>query len=289
MDIWKRYYLQNQKNIKNLDDALNNINKEDKNAVISKIDETRNFLRYNMDFFCIDSNEKLRIFLEKYDKMENEKRNNFVGAMLKKENDKYMQNSLKNSDKFTINANLNMKINRYDIYQIQKDQNNYNNNIINNKKENEANINNIEKMPNNHIPYKRNMNININNINNNIDNNLEQDINKIAINNNNNINNFNNMGQINTAQNIYQANNYDYNYNDYQYNKTYENWNNNDRYRIPNNNYNGKIVKTPEKNANVNRYYNINNQNNYNPQVYHQYTGRQINPYKNFYDNENDF
>ena len=69
-DIWTRYQLKKQYGKKILKNISNEKSKEDKNEVISKIVETRNFLKDIMIYFCQSSQEKLKIFLEKYDKMD---------------------------------------------------------------------------------------------------------------------------------------------------------------------------------------------------------------------------
>ena len=110
-DIWTRYQLKKQYGKKEIKNISNEKSKEDKNEVISKIVEMRNFFKNIMIYFCQSSQEQLKIFLEKYDTMEKEKKHNYINMILKKENDKYVENNVKDDDKFSVNTNLNMKIN----------------------------------------------------------------------------------------------------------------------------------------------------------------------------------
>ena len=295
MDIWRTYQLKklNMKTgVKFFPDETsekNNVTQEDKNEVNSKINETRFFLKDIINYFCVNSQEKLRIFLEKYDKNENLKKNDFVNMQLKKENDKYaLEQSLKNSDKFSINANLNLKINMNDIKQIDRDDNiikniinpktekqpldnlskykTFNNNIINNTQNQISNIkNNTQNI--NANQYIINNNITKNNYNQipNNNNYIYNHANTTRVWNNNNIINNNINNNVNVNTNV-----------------------NNAIYQYPKSKYNDKILKTPPKqnyygnvfNNNIN-----NNQNDLNESRKKQYTVRQVNTYKSIYDN----
>ena len=275
-DIWTRYQLKKQYGKKILKNISNEKSKEDKNEVISKIVETRNFLKDIMIYFCQSSQEKLKIFLEKYDKMEKEKKNNYINMVLKKENDKYIENNLNQDDKFSVNTNLNMKIN---ILQKQKIENKQKNLI--NKPENEINSIKKEKAPMDNLSHKRNY-TNTNDYNNLERQNIKMNNNNQMIN-NTNYNMNNNLNQVNINNNKIN-NQINPNNNNYIYNKTktYNNWNFNERYQIPKTNYNDPILKTPDRNLNINpKFPNVQNL-----QKHKNYTIKQIKTYKSIYDDE---
>ena len=273
-DIWTRYQLKKQYGKKEIKNISNEKSKEDKNEVISKIVEMRNFFKNIMIYFCQSSQEQLKIFLEKYDTMEKEKKHNYINMILKKENDKYVENNVKDDDKFSVNTNLNMKIN---ILQKQKIENQPKNVI--NKQQNEIDLNKKEKIPMDNISHKRNNTYSYDY------NNLERQ--NIKINNNNqmanntNYNINNNMNQIN-INNDKINNQMNQNNNIYNKRKTYNNWNFNERYQIPKSNYNAPIINTPERNINKNpKFQNVPNQ-----QTHKNYTIKQIKTYKSIYDDE---
>ena len=293
MDIWRTYQLK-KLNMKTgvkffpgETSEKNNVTQEDKNEVNSKINETRFFLKDIINYFCVNSQEKLRIFLEKYDKNENLKKNDFVNMQLKKENDKYaLEQSLKNSDKFSINANLNLKINMNDIKQIDRD-NNIIKNIINPKTEKQPldNLSKYKTFNNNIINNTQNQISNIKNNTQNINANQYIINNNITKNNYNQIPNNNNYiyNHANTTR-VWNNNNNNINNNNVNVNTNV----NNAIYQYPKSKYNDKILKTPPKqnyygnvfNNNIN-----NNQNDLNELRKKQYTVRQVNTYKSIYDN----
>ena len=273
MDIWKYYQLkkQNQK-LQNINNNTNNISNEDKNEIISKIGETKNFLKDIINDFNLNSQERLRIFLEKYDKRKMDEKNDFINTVLKKENDKYIGNNLKDSDKFSINANLNMKINQKELLQMKE---------IENKPK--INLNNQGKNPIEYAYYKNN-NINQNNL---LEkqNNIAMNPNPIVVNPNQNIIINNNINQVKMVPNNINTN-IQLNQNNIPiYNKTFTNlnMNNNIRYENPHNTYNAPFLNTPE---NYNRVMSITSQMNNNQQKMKHYTVKQVNTYRSIYDNE---
>ena len=266
MDIWKMYQIRKNNNKNEIKD-INNPTTEDKNEILSKISETKGFLKDILSYFCQKSQEKLRIFLEKYNKDEMMKKQDYGYMLLKNENDKYINNDIKNSDKFTINANLNFKINRKDILQIEKEQN-LQKNILKQDNRNNTNIINKETIP---MKYNSNTTGNNNHIN--------------LLNNNNVINTTNQMAYMpnnDLNKNIYQRNpNANLNIPNYNimYGNTYSNNNLNNNYQNPTNANKGLRVKTPTKTKNY-----FKNQINPNNAKIKQYTVRQINTYKSIYD-----
>ena len=300
MDIWKIYQLKkiNNKNNINNNNNINNICPEDKNEIIPRINEMKNFLGNIMNYFCINSQEKLKIFLEKYDKKEHLKKHDFLNMQFKKENDKYNENNLKNSDKydkFSINANLNVKINTKDILQIEQNEKNKKN--LNQPQEQH------EKYPIDNLSKKRINNNNNNNINQNNsefitkNNNINEQNNNRIINiqkNNININrNINNQNKINPNVNNSNYNpkiNIPYVNNNLIFHKTYTNkmYNNkNPQYPqkpqnpIQKNSLDDQIIKPNLNSLKNNIQFNPTNQ-----QRAKQYTVRQVNTYKSIFDNE---
>ena len=201
-----------------------------------------------------------------------DEKNDFINTVLKKENDKYIGNNLKDSDKFSINANLNMKINQKELLQMKE---------IENKPK--INLNNQGKNPIEYAYYKNN-NINQNNL---LEkqNNIAMNPNPIVVNPNQNIIINNNINQVKMVPNNINTN-IQLNQNNIPiYNKTFTNlnMNNNIRYENPHNTYNAPFLNTPE---NYNRVMSITSQMNNNQQKMKHYTVKQVNTYRSIYDNE---
>ena len=284
MDIWKIYQLKKMNNkINEINNkSNNNIITEDKNEVLSNIEETKNFLKDIMIYFYHVSQDKLKIFLERYNNSKRAEKNDFVNTMLKKENDKYINQNQKEKDEFTINANLNFPIKQKDFLQMKEIEKQSKNDL--NKEENKIGLNTKEKIPLDNLSGKKN-NINQNN---NLDKNNNRIINiniildknkKKPIN-----NNINKMENI--TNNKYKINNQLNQKDESPHNKTYSNFpfNKNKRYEIPKIKHNEKLLNTPERN--INRIIDIKAQNNKNNPKKKCYTVRQVNAYKSIYDND---
>ena len=194
MDIWTLYYYGKKQNQKKEVIENNNINKnnEDKNAIISRLKETKAFMNDNISYFSINSQEKLKLFLENYDKLERSRQYDYVNMHLKKENEKYekkgtiqknenlnpkekssnIQDSNNQQSKNKKDEPININT-RYGFDTKQKEEiiNEGNNDLINDKKANQEKIplDNTKKRIQNTIIMKQetmeNSNINNNNIN----------------------------------------------------------------------------------------------------------------------------
>ena len=166
MDIWTNYIFQKQ-NKKQEKKGITNENKnnDNKNEVISKLKETKSFMSDIINYFNTNSQEKLKIFLDNYDKLESMRQHDYVNIYLKMENEKYkkkggnqqvinikespikkvpenpnniknsnnqnsniLPNQIKNDDKFSINT-------RYNFNLKEKTE------IINNNKDNDNQVN----------------------------------------------------------------------------------------------------------------------------------------------------
>ena len=293
MDIWKIYQLKkiNQKkekiNFTNFSNNISNNIVEYKNEIVSRINETKNFLGNIMNYFYNNSQEKLKIFLEKYDKKEHLKKHDFLNMQFKKENDKFIENTLKNSDKFSINANLNVKINTKDILQIEKNENENKKNLNQRQDQDEKYpMDNLSKKRINNITNQINEFNKKNDITNESNNNRIINIQKNNININKNINNLNKINP-NIINNNYNPNiNIPYVNNNLIFNKTYSNkiYNNNQQYPqnpIQKNVFDDHIIK-----PNLNELKNNIQFKPINQQREKQYTVRQVNTYKSIFDNK---
>ena len=194
MDIWRNYQLQkqnlkkNKKDIKNINNNINN--NDDKNEVNLNIKETKGFLSDIINYFNVNSKEKLIKFLDKYDKLESIRQFDYVNMHLKKENEKFekmqtmkekkvkIQNELKENpvnmdknakkdDKCNVNMRYNYDIKKQQIINNNEIQKDYNN-IKKNTEEKIAldNIGNNNNIINNN-QLMENKTMKINNINNN--------------------------------------------------------------------------------------------------------------------------
>ena len=203
MDIWTMYYYMKKQNQKKDSNENANIKKtnEDKIEIISRLKETKAFMNDNISYFISNSQEKLKIFVSNYDKLERLKQHDYVNMCFKKENEKYekgttlkkanptpkpnqenspnIQNSNVKRDDFSINT-------RYDFNIRQKAE------IVNDNKDNNSlikeNITIREKIPldntskitkNRSIMKQETMENNIINNENNINISFKEDINNI--------------------------------------------------------------------------------------------------------------
>ena len=166
MDIWTNYILQKQNKKQGKEGITNeNKNNDNKTEVISKLKETKSFMSDIINYFNTNSQEKLKIFLDNYDKLESMRQHDYVNIYLKMENEKYkkkggnqqvinikespikkvpenpnniknsnnqnsniLPNQIKNDDKFSINT-------RYNFNLKEKTE------IINNNKDNDNQVN----------------------------------------------------------------------------------------------------------------------------------------------------
>ena len=140
MDIWKNYHLkkQSQKKEKNINQNISN--NEDKNEINLRLKETKAFLNDIISIFNSNSQEKLRKFLENYDKLESMRQHDYVNMYLKNENEKYEKNQIKKEKNIIQGKNKNnTKTNLYqtktqkeDTYNINTRYNNMDQPKINN-------------------------------------------------------------------------------------------------------------------------------------------------------------
>ena len=243
MDIWKNYHLkkQHQKKENQINQNINN--NEDKNEINLRLKETKAFLTDIISAFNVNSQEKLKKFLEKYDKLESMRQHDYVNMYMKKENEKFENknqiikeknsnsNTNQNSNSKQKNKNVNLfqsktKKEKDDIYSSINARYNFNleqPKKNNDKKEfkNKININDAVRIDPKNILLNQNIN---NKLNKNIEtynvNQMNPSINRIQdnyiINNNNqeiNDNNYNNNQMAYTPKtnnksiNYYQNNN----------------------------------------------------------------------------------
>ena len=153
MDIWKNYQLQKQNQKK---DITNNITNEDKNEINANIKETKILLNDIIMYFNSNSQEKLKKFLEKYDKLESMRQHDYVNMYLKKENQKYPNNQ---KEKEIKNKNKNDNKNKNEIKQTQ---------IMKNKEEDEKKQKQVEQLQNENQNNQNQNNQNQNNQQNNV-------------------------------------------------------------------------------------------------------------------------
>ena len=106
MDLWKKYQLKKQKNdrLKDINCSVNS--GEDRNEILLRVKETKSFLLDSIYYFNNNSQEKLRIFLEKYEQLENSRQHDYVNMCLKKENEKYETNNNKEKKESKMNEDL---------------------------------------------------------------------------------------------------------------------------------------------------------------------------------------
>ena len=124
MDMWTNYHWQKQNQKKETKDIVNiTKNNEDKNEVITKLKETKSFLNDIINYFNINSQEKLKTFLDNYDKLESMRQHDYVNMYFKNENEKYEK-------KRTNQQNINTKNNQ--IHKIPENPDNIKNSIIQN-------------------------------------------------------------------------------------------------------------------------------------------------------------
>ena len=225
MDIWKNYQLQKQNKNKNIQDIKKINNNDDKNEVNLNIKETKAFLNDIINYFNVNSKEKLIIFLDKYDKLESIRQFDYVNMHLKKENEKYdkmqkmkekqekkgqnikelkdnlvgksnfniLQSNVKKDDKILVNTRYNFDNKKTQLINNNEIQKENKQNIKNEEKivlDKVGNINDINK---NQLFHNKTMVVKKNNINNISNNNQKTNLNynkTVRIDpNNNNINN----------------------------------------------------------------------------------------------------
>jgi len=102
MDIWKNYHLKKQSQKKEKKINKNITNNEDKNEINLRLKETKAFLNDIISIFNSNSQEKIRKFLENYDKLESMRQHDYVNMYLKKENEKYEKNNQIKKEKNNI-------------------------------------------------------------------------------------------------------------------------------------------------------------------------------------------
>ena len=139
-ELWKNYQLKKQKNDKLKDLNININSGEDKNEVILRVKETKSFLFEIIYYFNNNSQEKLRIFLDKYDELESLRQHDYVNTCLKKENEKFeLKNINKESKKLEKDLRQTHFIPQNSDYSNNKEEIKTNNNIE------ESSIKQIEK------------------------------------------------------------------------------------------------------------------------------------------------
>ena len=226
MDLWKNYQLKKQKNDR-LKDINSNVNSgEDKNEILLRVKETKSFLLDSIYYFYNNSQEKLRIFLDKYEQLENSRQHDYVNMCLKKENEKYEINNNKEKKESKMNEDLRQTKFIPQNSEYSKSKEEIKNVIIpeNRKIEESSSIKEIEKDNNDSlntrfdfkITQKVRKEILNNNSNNNSNTNFEKipldnKRNKILFNENNIINKNNEMNKNIKIQSFDNLNNQNYN------------------------------------------------------------------------------
>lgn len=128
MDIWKNYQLQKQNKKKELKHIKEiNIINDDKNEVNLNVKETKSFLSDIISYFNNNSQEKLKKFLDKYDKLEAMRQHDYVNMCLKKENEKFDKiNQIKQKENEIKNIkeikNTQIKNNQQDIKENEREE-----------------------------------------------------------------------------------------------------------------------------------------------------------------------
>ena len=261
MDLWKNYQLKKQRNDKIKDINVNS--GEDKNEIILRVKETKSFLLDIIYYFNNNSQERLRIFLDKYDQLESLRQHDVVNMYLKKENEKKeTKNKMKNNEeKKESKMNENLRQTQFIPQNLDysKNKEELKNIIIMPQKENR----NIEES---NIKEKDN-NDSLNTI---IDFKITQKVRKEILNNNNNNNNNNNSNNNSNYEKVpldnkkreTKLNNNDIKYKTNQINKnktqSFDNFSNR---QFNNNNINNNIIVNNMNIINNNNKYNIMNQN----------------------------
>ena len=216
MEIWKNYHLQKQNQIKEINELNKNLSNEDKNEVNLRVKEFKEFFNDIIKYFNIQAQEKLKQFMDNYDKIESMKQYDYANMKFNENeefdrNEKIKQNQSqiqnKNSFKQKKNSNSNIQISNedkdgkcstnihYNLINKQKQKTDYNEMRKETKKDenNEIPLDNIRDVNNNIQLLENNI---MNNNNNNAEINNKSKMIKINYNNNDNINNIKNTNKI---------------------------------------------------------------------------------------------